>query len=230
MGGRAQAIADVWLVRPASLGTGAGMNRFVWDLRYADTAEGESQPGQAARGPQVLPGTYQVKLTVAGKSYTQPLKVVLDPRSTATTLDLTKQFDLGTMVMRERAQAAQAMRQLTAMRRAIGGLRSRAGNNASLEALMSDVEAEGAKIVGTGGGRNATGPATGLSEVQSILNAVAGVIESADRTPPAAAYTLYEQARATRAKEGAAWTALRNGKLADLNRALRAQNLPEITL
>jgi hypothetical protein len=29
----------------------------------------------------VLPGIYTVKLTVGGKSYTQPLKVKMDPRA-----------------------------------------------------------------------------------------------------------------------------------------------------
>jgi len=42
----------------------------------------------------VLPGTYQVRLTVGGKTYTQPLVVKMDPRSTATPAELTKQFEL----------------------------------------------------------------------------------------------------------------------------------------
>ena len=67
------------------------MNRFVWDLRYSIAAaagEADDENGMAAQGPQVLPGMYQVRLTVAGKQYTQPLKVMLDPRSAATPADL----------------------------------------------------------------------------------------------------------------------------------------------
>ena len=72
------------------------MNRFVWDLRYAPPGaeDPENDFGRPVNGPQVLPGTYTVRLTVGGRSYTQPLKVTLDPRSTATPAELQKQFDL----------------------------------------------------------------------------------------------------------------------------------------
>jgi hypothetical protein len=45
-------------------------------------------------GPKVLPGHYQVRLTVDGASQTQPLEIVADPRGTATLDDLAKQFAL----------------------------------------------------------------------------------------------------------------------------------------
>src|SRR5262249_67394 len=87
----------------------AGMNRFVWDLRYGLPPSDEPAGGRTiAQGPQVLPGTYQLKLTVAGKSYTQPLKVTLDPQSTATPADLQKQFDLSMSILRDMGRAAEA--------------------------------------------------------------------------------------------------------------------------
>ncbi|HEV2418368.1 MAG TPA: hypothetical protein VGX94_11225, partial [Terriglobia bacterium] len=39
---------------------------------------------EAEVGPMAAPGTYTVKLTTGGKSYTQPLEVLADPRSRAT--------------------------------------------------------------------------------------------------------------------------------------------------
>ena len=45
-------------------------------------------------GPKVLPGHYQVKLTVDGASQVQPLEIVPDPRSTATRDELARQFAL----------------------------------------------------------------------------------------------------------------------------------------
>jgi hypothetical protein len=61
----------------------AGMNRLVWDLRMSDPEQvpGAFYAGLAPRGPRVAPGPYTVKLTVAGKSFEQPLTVVADPRS-----------------------------------------------------------------------------------------------------------------------------------------------------
>src|SRR5262249_1512918 len=72
-----------------------GMHRFTWDLDYqpldpehATTMGGPTLP-MAAIGhntvtapstPWVNPGTFTVKLTVNGASYTQPLTVKADPR------------------------------------------------------------------------------------------------------------------------------------------------------
>ena len=60
----------------------AGMNRFAWDFRYDPPAQipGAFYVGEPPRGPLVIPGTYQVKLTVKGKTQTAPLEVKLDPR------------------------------------------------------------------------------------------------------------------------------------------------------
>ena len=70
--------------------TTAGMHRFVWDLHAAPTAppKPDDEPTIAAiyadtplhQGEWVPPGNYTVKLTVGGKSYTQPLVVKPDPR------------------------------------------------------------------------------------------------------------------------------------------------------
>ena len=74
-------------VRPFEpLSTAAGMHRWIWDLRPTPPprpAGGGGGGGGFGRGgvPMVLPGTYTVKLSVAGKSYTQPLVVKMDPRT-----------------------------------------------------------------------------------------------------------------------------------------------------
>ncbi len=84
-------IAAEWLPRPEPPSRNAGHNRFVWDLRYqrppADrygySIAAIAGQGTVAEpeGPLVLPGEYQVKLTVAGQTLTQPLRVELDPRA-----------------------------------------------------------------------------------------------------------------------------------------------------
>jgi len=73
-----------WARTPEPLPATAGMHRFVWDLRPTPPprpAGAGGGGGPFGRGAQpVLPGTYTVKLTVGGKSYTQPLQVKMDPR------------------------------------------------------------------------------------------------------------------------------------------------------
>ena len=64
--------------KPANLlPADAGMNRFAWDFRSDSPVQipGAFYAGDPPRGPLVVPGTYQVKLTVKGKSQTAPLNV-----------------------------------------------------------------------------------------------------------------------------------------------------------
>ncbi len=96
--GRGGAIADVWIVPPARVTNHAGMNRFVWDLRYS-LPEGSGGGRGGSRGPQVLPGNYTVRLTAEGKTYTQSLTVAMDPRSQATPADLQKHLDFSLQIM-----------------------------------------------------------------------------------------------------------------------------------
>ncbi len=82
-------IPAVWVPVPAPLPAEAGMHRCVWDLRPTPPAAGRTGagggPGMGGGGgrrgaPLAKPGTYTVRLTVAGKRYTQPLTVKADPR------------------------------------------------------------------------------------------------------------------------------------------------------
>ena len=83
------AIPAYW-VRPAHpLSNAPGMHRFLWDMRYTPVREGRGQLRDAGRFSRYSrgqrsavgdAGRYTVKLTVNGKSYTQPLTVKMDPR------------------------------------------------------------------------------------------------------------------------------------------------------
>jgi len=63
-----------------------GTNRFVWNLRYPDVKHisGIIVDYGTVAGMQVPPGTYTARLTVGGKSSSQPFTVVNDPRTTVT--------------------------------------------------------------------------------------------------------------------------------------------------
>jgi photosystem II stability/assembly factor-like uncharacterized protein len=91
---------------PELLPTNAGMNRFPWNLRYDSPTEipGAFYAGNGPEGPIVLPGTYTLKLTVDGKSYTKSAEIELDPRVHTSADDLAKQMDLE-MKVREDIEA-----------------------------------------------------------------------------------------------------------------------------
>ncbi|MDT7778617.1 MAG: hypothetical protein QOC99_1129 [Acidobacteriota bacterium] len=107
---------DFWVAPPTVLSKKAGLNRFVWNLRFPHpptlaysfygkridyieyTLPDYAIPGQTPReqpqGPLVAPGSYEVLLTVDGETYRQPLVVTLDPRVRASQADLEAQLEL----------------------------------------------------------------------------------------------------------------------------------------
>lgn len=112
-------LPDYW-IRPSSrLAATPGLHRFVWDVRYAPPAVTSFSYPIAAihqntpRTPQgmfVMPGAYQVRLTVGGEAYRQPILIRMDPRVKTSTADLQLQFDLSRRVMRA-LDDLQAMRE-----------------------------------------------------------------------------------------------------------------------
>ncbi|HEX5966554.1 MAG TPA: hypothetical protein VFY51_11510, partial [Pyrinomonadaceae bacterium] len=85
------------LVRPSRE---KGVNRLAWDLRFGGPeVRRPPTPEQLAfgggpRGPLVLPGTYTLKMTVAGKVYEQPVEVRLDPGVTTPVSELAESLDM----------------------------------------------------------------------------------------------------------------------------------------
>jgi hypothetical protein len=77
-----------------------GVNRIAWNLRFGGPevrrppTEEQIAFGGAARGPQVLPGTYTVKLTVNDKTFEQPIEVKLDPSITTPVAELQEALDM----------------------------------------------------------------------------------------------------------------------------------------
>lgn len=89
-----------WIRPWQAVQTEAGHHRFVWDLRHEPPRGTNRQFSIAAvwkktpsgpHGPFVVPGEYQVRLTVDGNAQTQGLEVKIDPRVTASKEDLTLQ-------------------------------------------------------------------------------------------------------------------------------------------
>jgi len=76
------------VIRKLRPDTSAGIQRIVWDGRYADFATPYRVPGEEVsrwrrsgpNGPLVNPGLYKVILTVNGQTYEQSVQVKDDPR------------------------------------------------------------------------------------------------------------------------------------------------------
>ncbi len=129
----------------------AGLNRFVWDLRYE---EAHHVPGYylweydaGALGPVAAPGQYQVRLTVGTESQVAPLEVKLDPRVKVTQTDLAQQFTLQMQIQEELNHVYDAVNQIQDVRSQVNGLKRRLPENASTKPVVSSADDLEKKLV-----------------------------------------------------------------------------------
>lgn len=92
----------------------AGINEFVWNMRYPDAKADTSATFEASPlGPKVVPGTYRVKLIINDTVMAeQSLAVIADPRNPATAADLKEQFDLNAAICKKLNEIAKANAQI----------------------------------------------------------------------------------------------------------------------
>jgi photosystem II stability/assembly factor-like uncharacterized protein len=130
----------------------AGLNRFVWDLRYEEAHHVPGyylwEYGNGARGPVAVPGHYQVRLTVAGKTETAAFDLKLDPRVKVSEADLQQQFDLLLQTRDELSRVYDTVNQIQDVRSQLTGLTKRlpeSDNSKKIVAAADDLEK---KLVG----------------------------------------------------------------------------------
>ncbi|MBV9296294.1 MAG: hypothetical protein JO145_12045, partial [Acidobacteriaceae bacterium] len=128
-----------------------GLNRFEWNLRYADAT---SFPGMIlwagnVRGPVVTPGTYQVRLNVNGKSQTQKLEVRKDPRVETTPEQYSAQLALELQMRDKLSQTNEAIVQIREVRKQIDELTGRlkaAGESPKSQLLLERAKSLSQKL------------------------------------------------------------------------------------
>jgi hypothetical protein len=92
--------------------TRAGLNTVQWNLQYpgATTFPGMILWGASTAGPLAVPGTYTVRMTVDGRTLTQPLEVIKHPLyKDVTQADLEAQFALAIRIRDKLSEANQAV-------------------------------------------------------------------------------------------------------------------------
>jgi hypothetical protein len=94
-------------------GVSPGLHRVAWDLRYAPPTD-----SPADRGPYVLPGTYQVRLTANGRPLRQAIVVRMDPRIRVAQADLAAQLALARSLLSAIAALDERRRDLDVAERA----------------------------------------------------------------------------------------------------------------
>jgi len=171
-----------WIRPSQTVGSAAGMHRFVWDLHGAPLAVlDRGYPISAVfrdtplepRGPLVPPGRYTVILKAGAETATGVLLVKMDPRVPVTTAVLNRQYALATALAGDLKRDDEALARVRALRRQLVALRGHPAAD-SLKAAIDSVDGH---LAGFESGRK------GLTGLNGDLAQVYGIIEGADAAP-----------------------------------------------
>ena len=126
----------------------AGMNRFVWDMRYPDAVkldiEGARKKGLA--GPVASPGVYEARLTVGEETQSQRFEIVKDPRISATQADLDEQHAALIRSRDKLTECHEAINRLMKVRDQVNEWARRAEEHGGAEPLAEAAEALTGKL------------------------------------------------------------------------------------
>jgi photosystem II stability/assembly factor-like uncharacterized protein len=182
----------------------AGTNRFVWNMRYPDATKvpDDKTTEQAVAGPIAPPGSYEVRLTVNGRTFTQPFTIVKDPRVAATQQDFDAQFQLALQLRDKLSETHEAINELRAIKRQVDEWLQRTKDQQGLKVPPERI-AEAARrlkqrataiedeLIQT----KAKGQLDTInfpSKLNAKLAALTSVVMAADAAPPQQAYEVFK--------------------------------------
>src|SRR5215471_5171969 len=224
--------------RERPLASEAGLNRYVWDLRYEGSSRVPRSPLWAGNtdGPIAVPGTYQVRLTAQGKSYTAPLEIKSDPRIKASQQDLEKQFDLLLKIRDRLSETHDTINQIRDIRGQITALNKRlegqpqvktvATAGRQLDKKMIEVEEVLVQTKAKSGQDVLNYPI----RLNNYLAALAGVVASAEGAPTQASYDVYDMLSKQLDEQLGKWKQVLGTDVPAYNALVQKQDVPAIVL
>ncbi len=239
----------VWARPPRVVSTAPGHHRFLWDMRYpavpgmstgpdASDAVPHNTPAIPS-SPWVMPGKYTVRMIAGGRTMSEPLKVVLDPRVKTSAEDLQEQFKVSKSLYDDMLRATAALHQITVLREQLRdrsrdqGKRGASGVSADSSPQAGSLEAKLNVIAGSeGSGGRRGGPAgpPNLGSVRMQLARLQYSIQNADVAPTTAQVEACDVAAKPLAGLLEQWNSLKRTELKALNTQLRNRGLPMLVL
>ena len=235
---------EYWFEARTALTTHAGLNRFVWDLRYpppktlrygyfnerldyieytlSDHAVPHEFPREQPVGPYIVPGQYLLVLRVDGKEYRQTLTVTLDPRVHVPQRDLELQLATQQSISAQMDATYDADRQLAALQKAIDDRKKAAGDNAAMKPVTDALKALGDQVSEIDEGK---GTDFGIGPLNRELARLAEMMGNADARPADPLQDAVRQACQNLNKRMTAWQELNGKKIGPVNDLLKKNNL-----
>jgi photosystem II stability/assembly factor-like uncharacterized protein len=215
-----------------------GMNRFAWDLRYDEPIQtpGAFYSGDPPKGPLALPGDYQLKLTVAGKTQTAPLKLVCDPRTKDHEAELPKQFDLSTKITGRISELHRALNEIRGIKSQIKDLHSRFGSDDrvkgalqvadDMEKKMSEVEGKLIQV----NMKSSEGTLAFPTMLNEEFDRIGQVVESSDHEPTQPMLDTVAKLSKRLDEQLQAWGQIKQEDLPKVSAMISQLNLPALMI
>ena len=217
----------------------AGMNRYAWNLRWEPPVKipGAFYSGIGPQGPLVQPGQYTIKLTAGKQSLSQPLEIVMDPRTkNVNPDDLRKQFELAMQVNQANNDLHRAVNQVRTMRAEIKSVQQRFDDDPKMKALleqagaldkkMAPVEEHLIQVNMKGSEANLAFP----NMLNEQLDSFSSVVQAGDSAPSEQQYEVFKMLRSQLDEQLAAWKQLMSRDVPAFNEAMKNSNTPALYL
>jgi len=212
----------------------AGLNRFVWDLRYPDAT---SFPGMIlwaanVHGPVVTPGAYQVRLTAGGKSETQSFDIKKDPRLATTAQDFARQLEVALQIHGKLDQADLAVVQIRDVRKQLDDYAARVKDpkvSDSAKTLANKLTAVEEALYQTKNRANED-PLNFPIKLNNKLANLLGGVESSDDAPTLQDTQVYEDLASQVNAQLTALKSLLATDLSNFNKLVHEQNVPAVII
>lgn len=214
--------------------TEAGLNRFVWDMRYVEATRfsGLILWAGGTTGPRAVPGTYQVKLTADGQTYTQTVEIKKDPRLQTTQEEFDKQFALLTKIRDKLTETHNAVSQIRDVRRQVDDLLKRVGDQPNAKPLVAAGGQLNRKLQSVEEAlyqtknQSSQDPLNFPIRLNNKLAALGSIVGGADAQPTEQSYTLYEELAAQIDAQLRQLNQLMTDDLKSFNALARSSDIP----
>ena len=214
----------------------AGLNRFIWDTRYADASRfpGLIMWAGSTTGPKAVPGMYQVKLTVDGKTQTQAFEIRRDPSIEATQEELQKQFDFLIQVRDKVTETHEAITQIRDARKQIDDVvartRDQQGGKAIADAAkaLNDKMRQVEEALYQTKNQSSQDPLNYPIRLNNKLAALTGVAASADAAPTAQTVAVYNDIAAQIDEQLKKLADILQKDVPAFNKLVREQDVPAV--
>jgi hypothetical protein len=188
------------------------------------------------RGPRVVPGKYQVKLTVDGTTLSEPFEVKPDPRLSTTAADYGKQLELGLQIRDKVSETHNAIIQIRDVRKQVDDLLKRIKDQPSFKSvsdagtnLNKNLQAVEEALYQTKNQSNQD-PLNFPIRLNNKLAALGGVVAGADYAPTDQSYVVYQELTGQIDAQLQRLAQILKTDLPAFNQLVKEQNIPAVTV